>query len=74
MMPTHGPNRIPPDITAIIRTFTSEPSTGTPDRAEQGEQRENGGNGEQFFWGVRRLVQQFAKQADTDEKEQADKH
>ena len=42
--------------------------------AEQGEQRENGGNGEQLFWGVRRLVQQFAKQADTDEKEQADKH
>lgn len=74
MMPTHGPNRIPPDITAIIRTFTSEPSTGTPDQKEQGEQRENGGNGEQFFWGVRRLVQQFAKQADTDEKEQADKH
>lgn len=32
MMPTHGPNRIPPDITAIIRTFTSEPSTGTPDQ------------------------------------------
>ncbi len=74
MMPTDG-YRIPPDITAIDGTFTSEPSNGNAGPgAEQGEQRENGGNGEQFFWGVRRLVQQFAKQADTDEKEQADKH
>lgn len=29
-MPTHGPNRMPPDMMAMVRTFTSAPSTGMP--------------------------------------------
>ncbi|SAJ28042.1 Uncharacterised protein [Enterobacter cloacae] len=32
IIPTQGPKRIPPDMTAMMRTFTSEPSTGTPDQ------------------------------------------
>ena len=32
MIPTQGPKRMPADITEIILTFTSDPSTGTPDQ------------------------------------------
>lgn len=32
-----GTEQNSPDMTAIIRTLTSEPSTGTPDRTEQGK-------------------------------------
>ncbi|GAB8033293.1 hypothetical protein OkiPb00207_40900 [Escherichia coli] len=74
-MPTHGPNRIPPDITAIIRTFTSEPSTGTPDQVlNRANSEKMAVTASNSFGELCRLVQQFAKQADTDEKEQADKH
>ncbi|MNN85510.1 hypothetical protein D3C81_2028080 [compost metagenome] len=38
--PTQGPNRIPPDITAITRTLTSEPSTCTPDQVLNSANRE----------------------------------
>ena len=42
--------------------------------AEQREQREDRGDGQQLFWRVRRLVQKLAEQANADKEKQANQH
>src|SRR5471030_3121829 len=39
-MPTHGPNRMPPDIIAMVRTLISEPSTLIPESVPKMANRE----------------------------------
>lgn len=61
-------------MTAMMRTFTSEPSTGTPDGAEQGKHRKDKRDGQQLFWRMGRFMQQFAEQADADKEKETDQH
>ncbi|MNP16608.1 hypothetical protein D3C76_1090120 [compost metagenome] len=42
--------------------------------AEQGKQREDGSDGQKFFWRVCGFMQKFAKEPDADQEEQTNQH
>ena len=62
-------------MTAMMRTFTSEPSTGTPDQVLNRANIEKiNVTASSSFWRMGRFMQQFAEQADADKEKETDQH